>query len=137
MGMLVLVFRGSTQETQNMRQLADLLKANLPGNTNIPVLMVWEDVNGQVWYECVAACDKDKVSQSDMSRIACSMMGYDPSKCNAQDAEAASATSTSSAMSNKPAVANPPPPSQISCGHPHVGTILICAEGLRIPSSYP
>ena len=116
MSMLVLVFQGSPQDTRTMMRLAAMLQAQLGGDSNIPIMMVWEDTQGKVRYHCIAACDK---APSELAQIACNMLGH-PSDCNAHDGDTASKNSSSgsgSKVGKGGGVVGPLPPGMVSsCG---------------------
>jgi hypothetical protein len=116
MAMLVLVFHGRAQDNQTMLDLARRLGADIDNPTSIPVIMVWENEEGNVWYTCISGCDN--VTEEQMARTACAMLGHPPN-CGAQKAEDSSAHVTTPPPQEpkeppqedpEPIVVSPPPP---------------------------
>ncbi len=126
MAMLVLVFHGETQDTLAMKDLAQQLKGKINNPSNIPVLMVWEDANHQVWYICISGCDGG-VTRDMKAQTACAMLGY-PTDCNALDADQAAPVNSTAPGNNQPAAVSPVPPPDCSSTS---NVVQVCAQGIH------
>jgi len=106
MAMLVLVFHGETQDTLAMKDLAQQLRGKINNPSNVPVLMVWEDANHQVWYSCISGCDQAQASTNLKAQTACAMLGY-PTDCNALDADQSTTVYSTAPGNKQPARVSP------------------------------
>jgi hypothetical protein len=124
MSMLVLVFHGEQQNNLTMMELAQLLRQGIVANIRqTPIIMVWEDASGQVWYICVDGCKN--ASQNQMTQTACALLGHLPD-CGAQNAELIPSTSVSGSATGNTTFTPLPPP---TCGT-LTSVTQLCAQGM-------
>jgi hypothetical protein len=113
MAMVVLVFHGEPQDLDTMLELRDGLRPLVdPINlSSIPVLIVWENEDGEVFYSCISGCSN--VTRRQMGETACAMLGY-PKDCTAWNADELAQNTDQAGSNTSLAVVTPTLPPSLS-----------------------
>jgi len=85
LAILVLVFHGQTQNIIDMDSLAYEIETEL-GSSKYPILLVWENYLGNIFYDCVLTCDEESLTDEYLKATACALLGK-PTNCDATDAD--------------------------------------------------